>query len=129
MMVVLVAGALASGQAGPVIVSLVVLVIYATSALLFGRLTVEVEEGFMQAAFGWGWPQRRLDMSTARAARIVRNRWWYGFGIRWSPKGSLWNVWGLDAVEFDLESGRVLRIGTDEPEVLLAAVTKAVPAG
>ncbi len=96
---------------------------------VFGRLTVEVDNSRLRAFFGWGWPRRRLDFSTARAARIVRNRWWYGFGIRLIPNGWMWNVWGLDAVEFDLDTGKVLRIGTDQPEELLAAVTRAVPAG
>ena len=35
----------------------------------------------------------------------------------------------VDAVEFDLKSGRVLRIGTDEPEALLPVITKTVPQG
>jgi hypothetical protein len=32
-------------------------------------------------------------------------------------------VWGLDAVEFALDSGRVVRFGTDESDRLLAAVS------
>lgn len=96
---------------------------------VFGRLTVEVEHSHLRASFGWGWPSKRLDFSTASAARIVRNRWWYGFGIRLIPHGWMWNVWGLDAVEFDLDTGKVLRIGTDQPHELLAAVTRTVPAG
>jgi hypothetical protein len=65
----------------------------------------------------------------ASAARIVRNRWWYGFGIRLIPHGSLWIVWGLDAVELNLVTGKVLRIGTDEPGALLAAIARIVPRG
>ena len=65
----------------------------------------------------------------ATAVRVVRNRWWYGLGIRWFPGGTLWNVWGLDAVEFDLGSGRALRIGTDQPEQLLEAAGAYVPPG
>jgi hypothetical protein len=34
----------------------------------------------------------------------------------------LWNVSGLDAIEFDLRSGRRFRLGTDEPEALARAL-------
>ncbi len=77
--------------------------------------------------FGYSCETISAQWSTASAARIVRNRWWYGFGIRLIPHGSLWNAWGLDAVELDLATGKVLRIGTDEPEALLAAITRTVP--
>ena len=30
---------------------------------------------------------------------LVRNKWWHGWGVRWVPGGSMYNVWGLDAVE------------------------------
>ena len=87
----------------------------------FSRLTVEVA-GTITVAFGRGWPRRSIDPSTVQATRIVRNSMWYGWGIRWIRKGSLWNVWGLDAVELDLAQGRRFRIGTDEPEALLVAI-------
>jgi hypothetical protein len=35
-------------------------------------------------------------------------------------------VWGLDAVEFDLSSGKVFRIGTDQPEALFAVLSLQV---
>lgn len=37
--------------------------------------------------------------------------------------GWIYNVWGLDAVELDLASGRKFRIGTDETIDLAAALT------
>jgi hypothetical protein len=38
----------------------------------------------------------------------------------------MYNVWGLDAVEFELSSGKVFRIGTDEPEEPLAVLSLQV---
>ena len=52
----------------------------------------------------------------------VRNRWWWGFGIRWTPHGWMWNISGLDAVELTYHNGKKFRIGTDEPEALLEAL-------
>ena len=110
-------------------VVLVVAALVAVALATFGRLTVTVSAEGLKAAFGWGWPRRTLPWTDATAVRAVRNRWWYGFGIRWFPGGTLWNVWGLDAVEFDLGSGRKLRIGTDQPEQLLEAASAYVPPG
>ena len=122
-------GAAAAGSGeGLVIIGLVAL-ITGTALVIFGRLTVKVTDQHLVAHFGWGWPRRTLQWTDVTAVRAVRNRWWYGWGIRWFPGGLLWNVWGLDAVEFDLASGRALRIGTDEPEQLLAAVRRHTPAG
>lgn len=74
-------------------------------------------------AFGWGWPRRVIDVADITAFRPVRNKWWYGFGIRVISGGWMYNVWGLDAVELDLASGRKFRIGTDETIDLAAALT------
>lgn len=103
--------------------------IVGTAITVFSRFTVKVTEERLIASFGWGWPRRTLAWTEASAVRPVRNRWWYGFGIRWFPGGTLWNVWGLDAIELDLDTGRALRIGTDEPERLLAALARHVPPG
>ena len=58
--------------------------------------------------------------------RAVRNKWIYGWGIRRLPGGWMYNVWGLDAIELDLVSGKRFRIGTDDPDGLLAAITAVV---
>ena len=124
-----VAASFFTGQVVSIISSLLLAAIFVIAITVFGRITVELDDMFLQASFGWGWPRKQLELSTAGAARIVRSRWWYGFGIRWIPHGSLWNVWGVDAVEFDVDTGKVLRISTDEPQALLAAVSKMVPPG
>jgi hypothetical protein len=87
----------------------------------FRTLTVEITDR-ITIAFGRGWPVRRIDPADVQESRVVRNSPWHGWGIRWIRGGSLWNVWGLDAVELLLVSGRRFRIGTDDAEALHAAV-------
>ena len=48
--------------------------------------------------------------------------WWYGWGIHLTPRGWLYNVGGLDAVELALNNGRTLRIGSDEAAALARAL-------
>jgi len=89
----------------------------------FSILTVTVDRAKARAAFGRGWPRKTVDLAHVTEVGAVRNHWLYGFGIRWIPKGSLWNVWGLDAVQFTLASGRVVRFGTDDRDGLLGALS------
>lgn len=89
----------------------------------FGSLTVRVDEGAVKLRFGVGLIRRTIPLGRIQAAARVRNRWWYGWGIRLTPHGWLWNVAGLDAVELRLEEGKVFRIGTDDPEGLEAALS------
>ncbi|RMG47018.1 MAG: hypothetical protein D6718_04510 [Acidobacteria bacterium] len=97
----------------------------ALAAWLFGSLTVEIDEERLSVRFGPGIVRRRIPLSSIRAARPVRNRWYYGWGIRLTPHGWLFNVSGLRAVELEFHSGRRFRIGTDEPERLVAALESA----
>jgi hypothetical protein len=93
--------------------------------LLLGSLTVTVDHAVVALRFGVGLIQHRLALSDIRTVRTVRNRWYYGWGIRLLPRGWLYNVSGLDAVEIELADGRAHRIGTDEPETLAAAIEQA----
>ncbi len=124
-LLVVVAVVAAAAEADPAVILLSILGAGVFIAFIahFSWLTVTVGSAEARAAFGRGWPRKTVDLSKVTEVRAVRNRWLYGFGIRWVPKGSLWNVWGLDAVEFALDSGRVVRFGTDESDRLLAAVS------
>lgn len=93
--------------------------------LVFGRLTTTVADGEVTCAFGvTGWPRRVYRLRDVQAATRVRNTPFAGWGMRWTPGGWLWNVWGLDAVELHLANGVRFRIGTDEPDALLQALQR-----
>ena len=96
--------------------------VLAFTAFTFSRLRVRVEDGTLTVAFGAGWPARRIPVAEIASAEAARNRWWWGFGIRLTPQGWMWNVYGLDAVQLVLEDGRRFRVGTADPSGLLAAL-------
>lgn len=85
---------------------------------LFGSLTTEVDHERFRFWFGPGLIRRAFPLARISGCRAVTNPWWYGWGIHWTPHGWLYNVAGLQAVEIELQDGRRLRIGTDEPEEL-----------
>lgn len=97
--------------------------------LAFNQLTVTVEGEHVVAAFRYGWPRRRIDLATVHRVDVVRNSWWYGFGVRITPHGWLYNVWGLDAVQLNFDDGTAFRIGTDEPDALADALRSRIRAG
>ncbi len=93
--------------------------------VLFGWLTVEIDVRRLHIAFGVGLIRRSISLNTISAFAPVRNRWYYGWGIRLTPHGILYNVSGLDAVELLLDDGRRVRVGTDEPDALVRALADA----
>lgn len=86
--------------------------------LLMGTLTVEVDDASVRVSFGVGLIRKSFRLDEIASVRPVRNRWWWGWGIRLIPGGWLYNVSGLDAVELVLKNRKIFRIGTDEPRVL-----------
>ena len=95
----------------------------------FGALTVSVDHSRIEVRFGishfGGWFRKRISLDTVKDCRTVRNNWLHGFGIRYIGNGWLYNVAGLDAVALHLTNGRRLRIGTDQPNALAAAIAQA----
>lgn len=94
---------------------------------LFGKLVVSVDRDAVRLRFGFlGLIRRSIALERVAGARAVRNKWYYGWGIRLTPYGWLWNIQGLDAVQLHYNDGGNTRIGTDEPEKLVRAVERAV---
>lgn len=88
------------------------------AAILFGTLTVEVEAGKLRCWFGLGLIRREFNLQEVNDVKIVKNPWFYGWGIRLTPEGWMFNVSGLDAIQIELASGNKFRIGTDQPRRL-----------
>lgn len=103
----------------------VVLVILLLCIFLFWALNVEVTADELVVSFGPGVIRKRFRVEDILNARIVRNPWYYGWGIRLTPHGWLFNVSGFDAVELELKNNRKFRIGTDDPQQLLTAIQQA----
>lgn len=89
---------------------------------LFHALHVEVNDEHVRASFGIGLISRTIPIERIRSVSSVRNSFIYGWGIRWIPRGWMFNISGFDAVELEFEGGRRFRIGTKEPEALQAAI-------
>jgi hypothetical protein len=88
----------------------------------FSSLTVEVSSDELVWFFGPGVWRKTISRSEIESAIPVRNKWWWGWGIHLTPRGWLYNVSGLDAVEVTLRNGTMLRIGSDQVGQLVGAL-------
>lgn len=93
---------------------------------LFASLTTEVTDQEFRFYFGPGFWTRTFSLDTIQGVEVVRNPIWYGWGIRYTPAGWLYNVSGRSAVEVDLGHEGVIRVGTDEPEQLARTLRQAM---
>ncbi|MCK6563017.1 hypothetical protein L6R21_27815 [bacterium] len=109
---------------------LTVLAITGVVLAMFSSLTVEVEKSTLTCWFGVGFVRKTILLSEVDQVRAVENPWFVGWGIRWIP-GSywVWNVSGFRAVELVMKNGTRFRIGTDQPEALVQAITLAKQTG
>ena len=113
-----------SGRTNPFL--LIILVALAVSLLLFSILTVKVDGEEVSVRFGVGLIRKRFPLSEIESHSAVRNPWYYGWGLRRTPIGWLYNVSGLEAVEITMKDGSKVRIGTDDPVGLDAAIGAAL---
>ena len=113
----------AEGQSASVVTG--VLGLMFIGAVLFSSLTVSVTRATLKFYFGPGFWSKRIPVGDITSIRVVQNSWWYGWGIRYTPHGWLYNVSGLQAVEIEIEGDRSIRIGTDKPERLKKALLQA----
>ena len=102
--------------------SLIAAAILLLILFLFGGLTTRVDAVSLNLSFGIGVIRKSILLKDIESAESVKNRWWYGFGIRLTPHGWMWNMKGLSAVEITYKTGKKFRIGTTNPEGLLTAL-------
>ena len=108
------------------VITVMLTVITGIVVVLFHSLTVRISRSDIALSFGVGLIRKRFPIGDIRSVRIARNRWYNGWGIRKIRGGWLYNVSGFDAIEIQLKNERKYRIGTDQPEKLLAAVESAL---
>jgi hypothetical protein len=102
--------------------------VLAVGLLLFGWLTVEVDERRVHLRFGIGAFRRTVPLGDIRSCDRVRTRLHWGWGIRWTPAGWLYNVAGREAVRLELVRERPLIIGSDDADALKAAIDARIAA-
>lgn len=90
---------------------------------IFYGMTTTVNQKQIKVTFGIGLISKKFQMDRIGGIDVVRNPWYYGYGIRLIRNGWLYNVSGLDAVELKFRDTKgVIRIGSKHPAALKKAI-------
>lgn len=92
----------------------------------FRCLTVEVSHSKISLEFGYWYNAINVDVDNISFCNPIRLNPLSGWGIHYIGGGWLYNVYGLGAVEVVMRNGKRCYIGTDEPELLSAAIKEAI---
>ncbi len=95
-------------------------------SILFYSMTIEVTESDVSWYFGPRFWRKTIKLAEIDNIMTTCDPLWWGFGVRFFGDGSLYRVSGLLAVKINLKSGMQIRLGTDEPNYLSAAINKAL---
>jgi len=106
--------------------TVIVLIVIGIVLSQFYSLTVTISETHLEVRFGRGLIRKKFRLQDIKSCQAVRNSWYYGWGIRLTPHGWLYNVSGLSALEIELNNGKTYRIGTDVPSELERAIQRVI---
>jgi len=95
--------------------------------LIFYKITIYIDSSYVRFILGAGLVRKKYLISDIESCKAVRNSPLYGIGIRKIPRGWLYNVSGLGAVELSFRNKKSLvRIGTNDPEKVADTINRLV---
>jgi len=103
------------------------LIIFTILGLLFSTLTISIHETYLTLAFGIGIIQKKFLITDIETYSIIKTKWYYGWGIRFTPEGRLYNVSGFDAIRLQMKDGKIYLIGSDEVNKLYEILSQIKP--
>lgn len=102
-------------------------ILFLVCFLLFFKMKTVLDDSHINISYGIGLIQKKIKLDGVKAVRVVRNRWYYGLGIKILKNGTLYNIHGLNAVELELKKKpKIIRIGTGDPQKLKFEIDKLI---
>ncbi|MBN2357760.1 hypothetical protein JXO59_16740 [candidate division KSB1 bacterium] len=98
------------------------LLLFIIVGVLFYSLTTEVKAGRILCYFGQGLINKEIRVTEIASCEPVKVPWYWGWGIRWTPIGWMYNISPTGGVKITFTSGKSFVIGSNEPEVLCDAI-------
>lgn len=88
---------------------------------LFYRLRIVINSGVIRVIYGVGLIKFVFKPEIVNSVEVINTPWWYGLGIRFTPKGMLYNIQGSKAIRINYTEGGIAKnvmLGSPEPERL-----------
>lgn len=95
------------------------------AAIICSSLTIQVDAKTIKWFFGAGFFKRTISFANVVSARRVQIKWYFGLGQQLRPKRELYSTVGVDAVELKLKNNKVVLLGINDAEALIAAIHDA----
>jgi hypothetical protein len=103
----------------------IVAIILFICLLIFYKLTISIDNTYFSFKLVIGLIGKKYLISDIQSCKSVRNNPLFGIGIRKIPKGWLYNVSGLNAVELIFKNKKSkVRIGTNKPDEIVRTIDK-----
>ncbi|MCA6445181.1 MAG: hypothetical protein IM600_17260 [Bacteroidetes bacterium] len=91
--------------------------------LLFFGMTTRIDSKSITISFGIGLIKKKILLDNIVAVRVVQNPWFWGWGIRMIPNGTLYNISGVKGIELKFKNtDKIIRIGSKDPETLKSEI-------
>lgn len=91
--------------------------------ICFSKLESTVTKDAVKIKFGIGLIHKTILISDIEDITFVQNKMWYGWGIRITPHGWLWNIKGKEAVQFKIKGKeRFFRLGCEDMKAMQKAI-------
>ena len=95
--------------------------------VVFNSFTIRIAPGTVSFWFGWGVARQSLPIEAIRSVEIVRNPWYYFWGIKSIPGGWLYSIApGGRSIELVLKDHRKIRLGTNRAEEIELRLRQAM---
>jgi hypothetical protein len=111
------------------VVAITIIGLYILIVALFYAFTVEISEGKLNFWFGIGAIRKSYSLTEIQSTKEVENPWYYLWGVKSIPGGWLYAIAPGSAVEIVFNNGKIARLGTNEPEMLIKAIDDASSVG
>ena len=96
------------------------------AAVLFTRLTVEVDDNEVRIVYGYGWPTQHIGWDRVASVQTIQVRptEWGGWGYRWVPwkKGTAAVMRAGSGFRFDFSNGKVFVVTVDDADAGLEVI-------
>ena len=93
--------------------------------LLFYGMTTTIDAESITISFGIGFINKKINLANLESVTEVRNPWYWGWGIRMIPNGTLYNISGSKGIELKFKNtDKIIRIGSKDPETLKNEIEK-----
>ncbi len=92
---------------------------------LFYKMTTSIEEGVVRIIYGIGLIRIKISPESISSVEAFKVPWYWGVGIRITPKGWLYSLSRFKAVIIKYRTKgkeKTTLIGTSEPEELMSAI-------